>query len=168
MPRPNKTASSPSYNSVAKAFHWGLALLIIGMLAMGLIMEEMSFSPLKFELFQWHKSIGITILMLVAGRLLWRFTYPAPMLPASMPWWQKAAAHTTHTLLYVLMFSMPLSGWLMSDAAGYHPNWFGINVPLLLNANTELAQLFSTIHGIGANILMVLLAVHVAPRSITM
>ncbi|RYG60928.1 MAG: cytochrome b [Alphaproteobacteria bacterium] len=153
--------SKTTYTSTAKAFHWVLALAIIGMLCMGLYMEDLPYGALKFQLLQLHKSIGITILMLVAARLLWRFTHPAPMLPVSMPLWQKAAAHTTHTLLYVLMFAMPLSGYLMSDAAGYHPNWFGINVPILMQANPQLAQTFNWVHGMGANIFWALLAAHV-------
>lgn len=150
-----------SYNPLAKAFHWLLALAIIGMLLMGLYMEDLPFSPWKFELFQIHKSVGITILLLVAVRLLWRLTYPAPMLPAHMPLWQKAAAHTTHLALYGLMFAMPITGYLMSDAAGYHPNWFGLNVPILMSPNPEAAKLFSTLHGLGANLFWFLLATHV-------
>lgn len=149
------------YTRTAKAFHWLLALLIVGMLCLGLYMDGLPFAPLKFQLIQLHKSIGITILMLVAARLLWRFTHPAPMLPAHMPLWQKAAAHGTHTLLYILMFAMPLSGYLMSDAAGYHPNWFGINVPILMGSNPEVAKTLGFAHYIGANLLWALLAAHV-------
>lgn len=150
-----------TYTATAQLLHWVLALAIVGMLVMGLYMEDLPFTPLKFQLFQLHKSIGITILLLVFVRLMWRFTHPAPMLPAHMPRWQKAAAHTTHALLYVLMFAMPLSGYLMSDAAGYHPNWFGINVPILLHPNPDLALTFSWAHGIGANLFWALLAAHV-------
>ncbi|PZP38694.1 MAG: cytochrome b, partial [Pseudomonas fluorescens] len=97
--------SRETYTKTAKLLHWVLALGIIGMLCMGLYMETLEFGALKFQLFQWHKSIGLTILMLVVVRLLWRFTNPAPMLPAHMPLWQKAAAHLTHAALYGLMFA---------------------------------------------------------------
>lgn len=149
------------YTRTAKALHWLLALLIVGMLGMGLYMESLPFSPQKFQLIQLHKSIGITILMLAAARLLWRFTNPAPMFPEHMPLWQKAAAHLTHTALYALMFAMPLSGFLMSDAAGYHPNWFGINVPILMAPNPDLAKTLNWAHGMGANLFWALLAAHV-------
>lgn len=149
------------YNVLAKTFHWVMALAIIGMLCMGLYMESLPFSPQKFELFQLHKSIGITILMLAAARLLWRFTNPAPMLPAHMPLWQKAAAHGTHFALYALMFAMPLSGYIMSDAGGYHPNWFGLNVPILTGPNPTLAKNLGMFHTYGSYAIWVLLAGHV-------
>ena len=155
------TQSNRSYNPVAKVFHWTMALLIIGMLCMGLYMGSLGFTPLKFQLYQLHKSIGITILMLVTLRLLWRLTYPAPMLPAHMPLWQKAAAHGTHTLLYVLMFAMPVSGYIMSDAGGYHPNWFGLEVPIVTGPNPALATNLNLFHEYAAYAIWALLAAHV-------
>jgi cytochrome b561 len=66
----------------------------------------------------WHKWLGITILGLVALRLLWRLTHPAPPLPPTIPPWQRGAAHAVHVLLYGLMFAIPLSGWLYSADRG--------------------------------------------------
>lgn len=149
------------YTRTAKFLHWLLALLIIGMLCMGLYMGSLGFTPLKFQLYQLHKSIGITILMLVAFRLLWRFTNPAPMLPAHMPVWQKFAAHSTHTLLYILMFAMPVSGYVMSDAAGYHPTWFGLPVPILTGPNPGLAESLALFHEYASYAIWALLAAHV-------
>lgn len=149
------------YTRTAKALHWLIAVLIIGMLCLGLYMDSLPFAALRFQLIQLHKSIGITILLLVAFRLLWRFTNPAPMLPAHMPLWQKTAAHATHTLLYVLMFGMPLSGYIMSDAMGYHPNWFGISVPILTSPNPKLADSLAAFHEYGSYALWALLAAHV-------
>lgn len=149
------------YTRTAIAIHWLVAALIIAMLCMGLWMEGLPNDMFKFEVFQLHKSVGLTILLLVGVRLMWRFTHPAPMLPGHMPRWQKAGAHVSHVMLYVLMFSMPLSGWAMSDAAGYHPSWFGLLVPQLIGYNPEAAQLLNQAHGIGANLLWVLLAAHV-------
>jgi cytochrome b561 len=149
------------YTRTAKALHWLIALLIIGMLCMGLYMNSLGFTPLKFQLYQLHKSIGITILLLVAFRLLWRFTNPAPMLPTHMPLWQKAAAHTTHTFLYILMFAMPISGYVMSDAGGYHPNWFGLPVPILVGQNPDLAKNLNLFHEYAAYAIWALLAAHI-------
>lgn len=149
------------YTRTAKALHWLIALLIIGMLCLGLYMDDLPLAPLKFKLIQFHKSVGITILMLAIARLTWRFTNPAPMLPAGMPAWQKLAAHGSHVLLYVLMFAMPLSGYIMSDAAGYHPNWFGLPVPVLTGPNPALAKILNEFHSYAAFTLIALIVAHV-------
>jgi cytochrome b561 len=149
------------YTSTAIGLHWLIALLIIVMLGVGLYMVRLPDAMPKFQLIQLHKSIGITVLGLVALRLLWRFTHPAPMLPKAMPQWQKAVAHASHYLLYILMVAMPLSGWIMSDAAGYHPNWFGLSVPQLASQNPELSKTLAMAHGYGAYLLIVLLCLHI-------
>ena len=150
------------YNPFSQALHWGMALVIVGMLASGLLMEDLQPLALKFQVIQMHKSFGLLVLWLVIVRLLWRFTTPAPMLPAGTPLWQKLVAHGTHALLYVLMVGLPLSGWLMSDAKGYHPNFFGLNVPVLMaEPNKELGHLLGEMHEIGAFVMMGLLALHI-------
>ncbi|GJL94411.1 MAG: cytochrome b561 [Hyphococcus sp.] len=102
------------YNSVAVALHWAMAILIIGQIAGGLYMHNLpNTSPIKFDLFQLHKSFGITVLILTFIRLAWRFTHPAPALPSEMPGWQKLAARITHWGFYALLILTPLAGWAM-------------------------------------------------------
>jgi len=105
------------YSKVAIALHWLIALLIIGQLAGGKIMMAMDGSPLKFELFQLHKSFGIVILLLSLLRLGWRLTHKAPPLPNTMPPHEKLAAKISHIGFYGLMIGIPLAGWAMVSAA---------------------------------------------------
>jgi cytochrome b561 len=64
-----------------------------------------------------------------------------------MPAWQRLAAEATHVLLYLLMFAVPLSGWLMSSAKGFQTVWFGVlPLPDLLNKDTELGDLLQQVH----------------------
>jgi cytochrome b561 len=106
-----------TYTRTAIALHWIAALLIACNLALGISMINLSLSPLKVQLYGWHKWIGITVFLTAATRILWRSTHPAP--PAvAMPAWQARAAAATHAALYVLMFAIPLSGWLYSSATG--------------------------------------------------
>ena len=73
------------YGAVAMALHWLLAALILFMLALGLFMTSLEDTdPRTFPLFQLHKSIGLTILMLSFVRLGWRLANPAPALPTAM------------------------------------------------------------------------------------
>lgn len=63
------------YGSVAIAFHWSMAVLILGMLALGLYMHDLPLDqPSTFALYQWHKSFGFVVLALAVLRLLWRLS----------------------------------------------------------------------------------------------
>lgn len=148
------------YSPPAIALHWLMALGIIAMLAIGFTLDSFAL-PTKFQLIQFHKSLGLTILLLAVLRLTWRFTNPAPMLPPTMPTWQKAIAHASHWLLYALMFLMPLSGWVMSDFAGYHPSLFGLQIPILVEHDPASAKILAQRHGQMAWLLVALLAAHV-------
>src|ERR1700722_18156664 len=98
-------ASPTSYNAVAKALHWLMALLIVGMLVLGLVMTtgDVLGGPGKSFALQMHKSFGMIVLVLGLFRLVWRWLKPPPPFPAQMPRWEKFAAHVTHVILYVLM-----------------------------------------------------------------
>ena len=108
------------YTTVAVTLHWVIALLIIGQIAGGLFMQNLPVNSLKFELYQWHKSFGILILLLSFARLGWRMTHPAPPLPPEMKAWEKSVAKLTHILFYVLMIGTPLLGWAMVSASPFN------------------------------------------------
>jgi cytochrome b561 len=119
----------PRYTRTAMGLHWLMALLIFAGFGLGLTMVEMGFSPQKLKFYSWHKWIGITIFTLVAFRLYWRLTHPAPALPSSMPGWQQQIAQVSHVLMYVLFFAIPLSGWLFSSSKGIQTVYLGV-IPL--------------------------------------
>lgn len=134
------------YGRTAQTLHWLMFLLIAGAFGVGLWMAGLPVGPQRFRAVPWHKAIGITIFALVFIRLLWRLTHPAPSLPAAMPAWERHAAHASHWGLYLLMFAVPLSGWLMSSALGFSTVVFGIRVPDLLERNRELGDTLKTVH----------------------
>ena len=113
------------YTGVAIAFHWIIGGLVIVNLILGLFHENLLRGV---PVIPAHKAIGITVLVLSIGRLLWRLTHRPPPFPLATPRWEKAVARGTHALFYVLMIVMPLSGWAMSSAgASPRPiSWFGL------------------------------------------
>jgi cytochrome b561 len=156
-------SSSPRYTGIAIGLHWLIALAIIANFALGLTMADMTLSPQKLKFFSWHKWVGVTIFMLVCLRLLWRLGHPAPALPDNMPGWQKTAAHFSHVLLYILMFVIPLSGWLYSSAAGKTVVYLGlITLPDLLQADKELAETLKDVHEYLNYLLAALVLTHAA------
>ena len=136
------------YHGVAKSLHWLMALAIFGMMGLGLIMKDLPLSPEKLQYYSWHKWTGVSLFVLAGLRLLWRWTHPAPELPASMPMLHQRLAHAGHAALYVLMLAIPLSGWLMSSAKGVQTVWFGIwPIPDLLAKDKALAAWLAQVHG---------------------
>ena len=139
--------SQTGYTNTAIGLHWLIGIAIVGTFALGLYMHELPLSPQKLKLYSWHKWAGVSIFLCVVLRLGWRLAYRPPALPAAMPAWQRIAAEATHLLLYLLMFAVPLSGWLMSSAKGFQTVWFGVlPLPDLLDKNQQLGDLLKEVH----------------------
>jgi cytochrome b561 len=154
-------ATESSYTGTAIALHWLAAFLIVCNLALGVSMVDLELSPLKLRLFSYHKWIGITVFLIASVRLAWRQIHPPPP-PLPMPEWQRRAAAATHAALYVLMFAIPLSGWIYSSATGVSVVYLGI-VPLpdLVPKDKALAAVLKTVH-VTLNLgLVALIGVHV-------
>jgi cytochrome b561 len=133
--------------------HWLIAFAIIAMLAIGWIMSDLPNSdPSKFGLFQWHKSIGITILALSIFRLVWRLMNPAPALPNNLKLWEKWAAKSTHWLFYALIIIMPLTGWIIVSTSKYNiPTMLYGLIPLPHIPGLEGLENKADIHGVSEN-----------------
>ena len=148
------------WGSVSKSLHWLIALLILALGIVGLLMGELPKTPKYFWVYTAHKSIGITVLVLVVLRLLWRLYAGAPRPVPGTPGWQERIASATHWLLYVMMFAIPLSGWLYDSASGLRPfKLFGLlEMPKLVAPDERAAQLSHAFHewGFWALILVVL------------
>jgi cytochrome b561 len=105
--------------------------------------------------------VGITILALAVLRVLWRFIDRPPP-PEPGPAWQRVLATATHVLMYVLLLSMPLSGWAMSSAAHFPVSWFGLfQLPDLTAPSEALKHTLERVHGLQANALFTLASLHV-------
>ncbi|MCF6197358.1 MAG: cytochrome b [Emcibacter sp.] len=156
-----------SYGSLAKAFHWGMFILLAGLVILGNYMhglpadtpDQMSY---KFGLYDLHKSFGIMVLFLVVLRLIWRKMNPVPVMPDTMSKIENISAHAMHMLLYAIMFLQPIFGWLMSSYGGHPVKFFGLELPALVGQNKEIGELFEEIHEVTAGLLVTAFVVHVA------
>jgi cytochrome b561 len=136
------------YTTTAIVFHWLIAVLLVGAFTLGLVMTDIpGFTPAKLRYYAWHKWAGVTILLLALLRLLWRLKNRPPALAASMPAWQRGAAHGLHHLLYVLMFAVPLSGYFYTLAAGIPVVYFGLfKLPVFIAKDPALATVLKGLH----------------------
>ena len=150
-----------TYTSTAITFHWLMALIIIANFALGVTMSDLALSPQKLQFYSWHKWTGITLLGLVTLRFLWRaFANRPPLLPS--PVWQRRVAKLTHFLLYLLMFAIPISGWLMSSAGGFTVKYLGMfPLPDLVPKDKQLFEQLKQLHQILNFTLLGLVILHV-------
>lgn len=163
--------TATGYGLVSIAFHWVMVLLILSLFGLGLYMTGLPQTDQEtFALYQLHKSLGFTVLALVAVRLLWRLANPSPRLPSGMPVWERAGAHASHFVLYLLMFAIPLSGWLMVSASpwGIPTVLYGVlhvphlPVPAVLGDKAAAEATLKSVHEILAWGVIALAAFHAA------
>ena len=162
---PSLATHKDRYTTVAIVLHWTIALLIIGLIVFGLLMTR-EWVPNRFVLYQWHKTFGITVLVLSILRLIWRLTHRPPPLPTDTPPWQRTASQATHGLFYALMILMPLLGWAMVSASelpiptvlyGFIPL---PDMPGIPEARAIEAR-FRLLHEIGAKLFMAAIVLHI-------
>ena len=154
---------SERYTRTAIALHWLIALAVIAQFTWGWWMQTIPKQPpgLRADAFNFHKSVGLTILALMMLRLLWRVRHPAPALPA-MPKWQACLARGNHALLYIALFVQPLAGYLGSVYSGYPVKLFGMTLPAWGRADPTLKDFFSAVHYVNSWVLAGAVALHVA------
>jgi len=153
--------SEHQFGLVAIVLHWFMALLIIGMLAVGLYMVTLPWDLQKLKLYGLHKECGFLVLALVSFRFVWRLSNIIPTL--SIPWWEKTIALLVHWAFYGFMFAMPITGWLVTSAAGITTSFFGLfTIPNLIGPNKELLELFEMAHQWIAYGLILTILLHTA------
>lgn len=153
--------NSHSWGSLSIGLHWLTFILILSLGILGTIMTDLPNGPLKIQIYTLHKSFGLTVLGLTALRLLWRLFSRTPDLLPGTPLWQAVIAKLTHASMYVLLFAIPLSGWLYNSAAGFPLKYFGLfKLPKLSGYNPELKHLAGDTHETLFYVLAALLLLH--------
>jgi cytochrome b561 len=138
------------YGAVGVLLHWTMGILIIALAGLGLYMvtlPDVGFNIKKITLLLYHKELGMLVLALAVLRLSWRLGNVIPQATAHLPDWQNIAARFVHLSFYALMFALPITGWLMSSAAGFPVSFLKlITFPDLISKNEYLFQRFIEIH----------------------
>jgi cytochrome b561 len=161
------------YTRTAIVLHWLITLAVIANVALALTWPYLADDSVR-PVIDTHKSIGVTVLGLAIMRLLWRSTHRPPPLPTGYALWEVRASKVTHALLYVLIFAMPLTGWIMDSAwkdAATHPMaWFGMfqwpRIGFIMHLDPGVREtihgVFGEAHELLAYLLYLLFALHVA------
>jgi cytochrome b561 len=150
------------YTALAQLLHWVVAALIVTQFTLAYLAEDLPIGLHKLALLARHKSFGMTVLMLAVIRLLWRIWHTPPALPAGMTPVERLLAKATHVAFYVLLFAMPLTGWMMSSAKNYSVSWFGLFTwPNLISQSDDSFILLRDIHGYLSYALFTIAVLHI-------
>lgn len=155
------------YPLAMRLFHWTISSLVIFMLILGFALAfGLDKTEYKGELIGLHKSLGILILLLVIFRVFTRFNYrkDLPEIAGTLPWYEHALAKAVHYMLYLFLFIMPLSGYLMSamNPKSVGVFFFGIALPNFLPKDEGLSGLYFDVHEVSAYILCALIFLHLS------
>lgn len=157
--------STVRYAAPARGFHWITAALVAVIIVVGLWIayfrpEEEAF---KLRLYNIHESFGVIVWVLTLMRLAYRLRHPPPPLPADTPAAIRVAAHVSHVALYMLLLTLPVIGFLATNAWGFPLSVFGVlPLPSPVGKDEELAKILALLHRIGALSIIALIGAHLA------
>lgn len=162
---PTKTDSR--YTIIAMILHWVMAIAFFLMLGSGIAMVNFEIDPsFKFNLYQWHKSLGVLLLITFFLRVAWRLWNKPPALPQSFKKLDVIGAKLGHLGLYALMIAMPLSGWVMVSSSVYGLptivfGWFEWPHISALSGNEIVNTISKNAHWIMSWIFIAMIAIHI-------
>lgn len=149
------------YAKSQRLLHWLVAVIVIVMLTATFYFDALPKS-LKSTAYNFHKLFGILVLLLMVMRLYSLCKNGRPSEPERMPKFQKHIAHAVHFSLYILLFLMPITGWVFVTAAGRPPHLFGMTLSFPgVGSSSFVRGLFHDFHLCIAWILIVLISMHV-------
>ncbi|PLX59979.1 cytochrome b [Sedimenticola selenatireducens] len=151
-----------AYGVISIGLHWLIALLVIGLFLLGLYMTSLDYYDTWYQAApDMHRSLGIVMVVLLLFRLLWRLISPLPEPVGNDPRILRRAAELVHWGLYLLLFAIAISGYLISTADGRGIEVFGwFTLPALLPAIDNMEDVAGEIHWVLAVVMMTLVGVH--------
>lgn len=150
------------YKVPARVLHWLTALFIIGLLIVGKLMVQEGWPrAVQNTLFIAHKNFGLLIIPLVIARLIYRWRNPPQLAPVELPKIQEFAARITHLGLYVLLFVMPIAGYIRVRAGGFPIETLdAVGLPALVVRSDALAEMAKAVHYYGSFAFVALILMH--------
>jgi cytochrome b561 len=155
-------ATFSGYSPTAKFLHWLIVVLLIGQFIAAWTMPHIGRNTPVTTLISIHFSIGIVIIAVVVVRLFWRVIYGEPAPLDGVPPWQVQSARTVHWLLYILLFAVPILGWINASWRGMPIVLFGVELPKLVATRAPGFGWTGDVHSLLANyVMLTLVGLHV-------
>lgn len=161
----NDVGMTPAYGGYrfpAKLFHWTIAVLVLGMIPVGISLDYLPKGPIQDWFYALHKSTGFIVLVLMVGRLAYRLTHRPPPSEPTLERWQIGASHAVHWSLYAILLIMPFFGWAGSNAFGAPVHVFGLfTLPDLVAKDEDFAKTLLGIHAFLGLTAAALVSIHI-------
>jgi cytochrome b561 len=160
--RPSTVDQEPDYSPTQKLLHWLHAALILALLPVGFIMARSDEGPTTDMMYELHKSFGMTVFILAVIRVAYRIAVGVPQRDSSLPGWQQMAAEAMHKLLYVLIFLVPILGYV-GTAMCCKPVLYFWSLPatLPIDGSEDMTKLVFNLHFAAALVLAGLVIGHI-------
>lgn len=150
------------YPPTSKLLHWLIAICVLTTAPVAITMTRVGPGPTQDTLYNFHKSLGVLILVLMILRLINRLAAGAPIADPGIEPWQKAVSATVHTSLYVLLLAMPVVGYIANSAFGAPTPFFGLfNLPPIVGKDEALSEQLFTLHRWVGYLVILLVLAHV-------
>ncbi len=151
------------YTKIAIFLHWVVGLLVLSLIALGIYMHDIpKGDPDRAFFFNLHKSIGVTVGLLMLIRLWWRRKNLPPALPNTIPGWQRRLSKLSHGLLYGVLIVMPVIGFAALQFTKYGVTYFGLfKISPMGSNNPEIRDWLQSIHHDLSYVIMGLIAIHI-------
>ena len=148
------------YDRATIALHWATALLVITQWCVAQMIDWAPRGAPRVPMRSLHLTIGVVLVVLIAGRILWRLTR-GRRLPAADPGPLHVLAKATHWGLYALIATTLALGltlwWVRGDT------WFFLFSPPAYNpANADLRSFVDTWHATLGTAILYLAGFHAA------
>jgi cytochrome b561 len=149
------------YGATAKVLHWLIVLLLTVQYLIGWLMPDIHRNMKPGAPMTFHISIGISILVLIVLRFVWRLTHPvAP--ESSLPVWQRLSSEVVHWILYALVLATTVTGWLFASFRGWDVSFFYLfPMPMLASDNAAAGKAIDGLHQAAEWALLVFIGLHV-------
>jgi len=150
------------YGTTAKVLHWLIVALLVVQYSIGWLMPDIHRGDKPGVGMTFHLSIGLTILILIVLRFMWRLTHPvAP--ESSLPPWQRLSSEVVHWMLYILVMTTAVTGWLFASYRGWPVSYFYFApMPMLASENAAAGKVIDGLHQASEWTLLAFIGIHVA------
>lgn len=154
---------SGGYPGSSKFLHWLVALSVLTTIPVAYSMNRMTEGPLQNNLYDFHKSLGVLIFVLMILRLVNRLVVGAPAPDPTLKRWERAASSAVHGLLYFLLLAMPILGYVANSAYGASTPFFGLfELPPIVAHDEPLSDRLFALHRGTGWLVAILAAMHIA------
>ncbi|HUF56773.1 MAG TPA: cytochrome b/b6 domain-containing protein [Thermohalobaculum sp.] len=156
------------YGALQRLIHWTVALLVLGLLAIGFTLATLGFEGARDTfgidvtnlLYKYHKTFGVIVLGLMTLRLLLRLAKPPPPYHPPIPSFYRTAGRINHWALYALLLAQPVVGWAATAAGGFPIEFFDARLPPILSKDEALSETLYGVHGVLGVAILALAALH--------